>query len=228
MSFDPRYVTFDCYGTLTSFQIIPTTEAVLGDRLPADRSTFFKTFKWYRYDETLDAWKPYRQIIRNALRRTTTRLGLAAYDEADADAIYDAIGTWGPHADVPGGLARLAAHYPLVILSNAADDQIPSNVAQLGAPFDRVLTAQQAQAYKPRLAAFEYMFAELGVRPDEIVHVSSSLRYDLMPAHDLGIVNAVYVNRGYEPEAPQYGYTEISSIEELPGLFGIGPDGARS
>ena len=141
---------------------------------------------------------------------------------------YGSIGTWGPHADVPGGLARLAAHYPLVILSNAADDQIPSNVAQLGAPFDRVLTAQQAQAYKPRLAAFEYMFAELGVRPDEIVHVSSSLRYDLMPAHDLGIVNTVYVNRGYEPEAPQYGYTEIRSIEELPGLFGIGPNGART
>ena len=70
--------------------IIPATEAVLADRLPADRSTFFRAFKWYRYDEVLGDWKPYRQIIRNALRRTTSRLGLA-YDEADADAIYDAI-----------------------------------------------------------------------------------------------------------------------------------------
>lgn len=220
MTFDPKYVTFDCYGTLTSFQILAATDAVMGDRVPADREMFFRTFKWYRYDEVLGDWKPYRQIIRNALERTATRLGFP-YQEADADAIYDAIGTWGPHADVPGGLSRLAARYPLVILSNAADDQIPSNVAQLGAPFHRVLTAQQAQAYKPRYAAFQYMFDTLGVRPDEIVHVSSSLRYDIMPAHDLGIVNRVYVNRGYEPAAHAYGYVEIPSIEELPGLFGI-------
>lgn len=220
--FDPKFVTFDCYGTLTNFQMKEVTQHVLGDRLPADPSAFFFTFKWYRYDEVMGDWKPYRQIIRDALRRAMVRHGLD-YDEAAADAIYDAIGTWGPHPDVPAGLAALAERYPLVILSNAADDQIPGNVAQLGAPFHAVITAQQAQAYKPRLAAFEYMLDRLGVGPDEIVHVSASVRYDLMPAHDLGITNKVYVNRGYEPSVPYYGYREISSIAELPGLIGIEP-----
>jgi 2-haloacid dehalogenase len=141
------------------------------------------------------------------------------YDEAAADAIFDAIRTWGPHPDVPGGLSRLAERYPLVILSNADDEEIPHNVAQLGAPFHAVLTAQQARAYKPRLAAFEYMLDALGCDVDDIVHVSASLRYDLMPAHDLGIRNKVYVNRGYEPSTPYYGYREITTIEELPALF---------
>jgi 2-haloacid dehalogenase len=218
--FDPKYVTFDCYGTLTNFQINAVTRQVLGNRLPADPSAFLTTFKWYRFDEVLGDWKPYRQIIRDSFSRAMRRHGLEP-DEAAADTIYEAIGTWGPHPDVPAGLAALAERYPLVILSNAADDQIPSNVAQLGAPFDAVITAQQARAYKPRLAAFEYLLERLGVGPDEIVHVSASLRYDLMPAHDLGFPNTVYVNRGYEPSVPYYGYREISSIAELPGLFGI-------
>ena len=137
------------------------------------------------------------------------RYGLTP-DEAAADTIYDAIGTWGPHPDVPAGLAALAERYPLVILSNAADDQIPGNVAQLGAPFHAVITAQQAQAYKPRLAAFEHLLERLGVGVDDIVHVSASLRYDLMPAHDLGIRNTVYVNRGYEPSTPWYGSARVT------------------
>jgi 2-haloacid dehalogenase len=218
--FQPKYVTFDCYGTLTSFQINPVTRQILGDRMPADPTAFLAAFKWYRYDEVCGDWKPYREIIRNALRRAMVRHGLT-YDETAADAIYDAIGTWGPHPDVPAGLARLATRYPLVILSNAADDQIPGNVAQLGAPFHAVITAEQAHAYKPRLAAFEYLLERLSVGPDEIVHVSSSLRYDLMPAHDQGIRHKVSVNRGYEPSTPHYGYTEINTIDELPALFGI-------
>jgi len=220
-AFDPKFVTFDCYGTLTNFQMGSSTRRILGDRLPdAIAEPFLDMFGNYRLDEVLGAWQPYRDVIAAAYRRTCTKFGLE-YADADAAAIYAAIGTWGPHPDVPAGLARLATKVPLVILSNAADDQIPANVARLGAPFAHVLTAEQAQAYKPRLRPFEYMLETLGVGPTDIVHVSASLRYDLMPAYDLGITNKVYVNRGYEPSTPYYGYREITSIAELPGLFGL-------
>jgi 2-haloacid dehalogenase len=43
------------------------------------------------------------------------------------------------------------------------------------------------------------MFDSLGCNPEDVVHVSSSLRYDLMSADDLGIVNKVFVNRGHGP-----------------------------
>ena len=52
-------------------------------------------------------------------------------------------------------------------------------------------------------------WSTLGCRRDEILHVSSSLRYDLIPAHDLRIPHKVYVNRGYEPSVPYYRYHEI-------------------
>ncbi|MDF3143794.1 hypothetical protein [Streptomyces sp. T21Q-yed] len=43
--------------------------------------------------------------------------------------------------------------------------------------------------YGPRLRAFEYTLATLGVALDEIVHVSASPMYDLRSAATLGIKN---------------------------------------
>ena len=109
----------------------------------------------------------------------------------------------------------------MVILSNASNDQILLNVEKLGAPFHAVYTAQMAQAYKPRMQAFEYMFDQLGCRPEEVMHVSSSYRYDLMTAHDMRIGKRVFVNRNHEPYTPYYGAVEITDIGGLPGVLGL-------
>lgn len=217
----PRFITFDCYGTLTWFHISDMTREMFSGRLSGDQlEQFVRDFTGYRLDEVLGAWKPYDQVIRNALRRTCRRHGLD-YVEEEGQRIYDAVPSWGPHPDVPEALRRIAKEYPLVILSNASDSQIRSNVEKLGAPFHAVFTAEQAQSYKPRMQGFEYMLDSLGARPEELLHISSSLRYDLMTAHDLGIRDKVYVNRGYEPSTPWYGYHEISNLGGLPALLGL-------
>ncbi|MCE3250143.1 MAG: dehalogenase [Geminicoccaceae bacterium] len=219
--FRPKYVTFDCYGTLTRFQMGELAREIFSDRICADRmDAFIRDFAAYRLDEVLGAWKPYDQVLCNAVERSCKRWGIA-YVEAEGRRFYEAVPSWGPHADVPEPLARVAKHFPLVILSNAMNDQIHSNVEKLGAPFHAVYTAQQAQAYKPRLQAFEYMFDQLGCAPEDVLHVSASLRYDLMSAHDIGIEHKVYVNRGFEPSMPYYGYAEIKDISGLPGVLGL-------
>jgi len=221
MRIRPKYITFDCYGTLTRFRMSEMTREIYADRVPAERmDAFIADFSAYRFDEVLGAWKPYVDVLKNAVRRTCRKWNVQYLDH-EAQRYYDAVPTWGPHADVPAGLARVAKEIPLVILSNASDDQIQKNVAQLGAPFHRVYTAQQAQAYKPRLQAFEYMLDSLNANPEDMLHVSSSLRYDLMSADDLGIKNKVFVNRGHGPGNPAYGYTEIADIGGLPGVVGL-------
>ena len=219
--FRPKYISFDCYGTLTNFQMAEAARDIYGDQLTEDRmQQFIKTFAAYRLDEVLGDWKPYHDVVHNAVERSCRKSGVA-FDAADARRIYDRVPGWGPHPDVPAGLARVAKEIPLVILSNAMDAQIGSNVEKLGAPFHAVYTAQQANAYKPRMQAFEYMLDMLGADPEDMLHVSSSFRYDLMTAHDLGIGNKVWVNRGHEPANPYYGYTEISDISGLPGVVGL-------
>ena len=221
IDFEPKYITFDMYGTLTHFQMGALSRELVADIVPADQmDKFVKDFEVQRLDEVLGAWKPYPDVVKDSFRKALERWGLP-YREADGQALVDAVPTWGPHPDVPEALRALASRYPLVILSNAADDQVMSNVEKLGAPFHAVFTAQQAQAYKPRFQAFQYMFDQLGVGPGDVLHVSSSLRYDLMAAHDLRVTNKVYVNRGYEPSNPYFGYHEVKDLSGVPPLLGI-------
>jgi len=220
MTFRPKYITFDCYGTLTNFQISDVARAAFADRVPAERmDAFLKDFSAYRLDEVMGDWKPFEQILTNAIRRTCKRWKVEYRGEGRK--FYEAVPTWGPHPDTPAGLARVAKEFPLVILSNAMDEQIHHNVAKLGAPFHRVYTAQQAQAYKPRLRAFEYMLDQLGCAPEDILHVSSSMRYDHLSAADMGIRNRAFVARGHEPFNPAYGAREIPDIGGLPALVGL-------
>ena len=58
-----------------------------------------------------------------------------------------------------------------------------------GADFHAVYTAEQAGFYKPRYGAFEYMLDQLNAAPEDVLHVSSHTRYDLMPAHDSDGIN---------------------------------------
>lgn len=219
--FKPKYITFDCYGTLTRFRMSDMAREMYTDRIPAERmDDFVRDFATYRLDEVLGAWKPYRDVLMNAIHRTGKRWGIKTTD-AEGEAYYHAVPTWGPHADVPSGLAKVAKEIPLVILSNASNDQIHSNVEKLGAPFHAVYTAQMAQAYKPRMQAFEFMLDQLGCAPEHILHVSSSYRYDLMTAHDLRFGMRAFVNRGHEPLTPYYGAREIPDIGGLPGLVGL-------
>jgi 2-haloacid dehalogenase len=194
---------------------------MFADRVPADHmDAFIRDFACYRLDEILGPWKPYRDVLMNAVQRTARRWGITA-TEAEGEAYYLAVPGWGPHPDVPAGLSKIATRIPLVILSNAANEQIHSNVEKLGAPFHRVYTAEMAQAYKPRMQAFEYMLGQLDCPPEHILHVSSSYRYDLMTAHDMRFGMRAFVNRGHEPLIPYYGAVEIADIGGLPGLVGL-------
>ena len=101
IDFQPKYITFDCYGTLTAFGMSAVTRELLADRVPEDRmEDFLDDFEAYRIDEVLGAYKPYQQVINDALARTA-KLWDIEHRDTDGRAIYEAVPTWGPHPDVP-------------------------------------------------------------------------------------------------------------------------------
>ena len=184
-------------------------------------SVFIKNFNDYRFDEAMGDWKPYLDVLHSSLERACKRHKLAYRDE-HAKRIYDAVPSWGPHADVPHALTRIAKKIPLVILSNAMNEQIDSNVEKLKAPFHKVYTAQDAGAYKPRLRRSSTCWTSSAARPQDILHVSANPRYDIFSAQDLGIVNKVFVNRGHEPRPNDaFSFAEIRDINGLPALVGL-------
>ena len=220
-TFRPQYISFDCYGTLINWDTDPTTRRLLAGRLPEEQwPAFKKVFRGYRYDEVCGDYKPYEQILQNSFDRVCKRWGIGPTEGAGAQ-LAEAVRSWGAHEDVPAPLKLMGDNYKLVILSNADDSFLDISVPKLGADFHAVYTAEQAQAYKPRYKAFEYMFNQLGCSPKDVLHVSASPRYDLMVANDLGIKHKVHVNRGFEPSTPGYNYFEVNLLSQVPPLLGL-------
>src|SRR5438128_2570068 len=94
--FKPKYITFDCYGTLTRFRMSEMARDMFADRIAAEKmDDFVRDFATYRLDEVLGAWKPYRDVLVNALHRTGKRWGIKTADE-EGEAYYKAVPTWGP------------------------------------------------------------------------------------------------------------------------------------
>ena len=223
MAFDtlPKFVTFDMNGTLIKFAINDTMRDVLGDRLPAEvADEYLRICKAYRFDECMGEYKPFHQIVADSMERASRKVGIE-FRADEAREVYDRIPTWGPYPGVTAALNRLAESVPLVIITNSDTAVAERLAANLKAPFEVIMTAEQMGCYKPRLAAFDFMFDKLGVTPDELVHVSASPMYDLRSAAMMGIEKKVYVDRGFEHDEHWLGYERITDIADLPVLFGL-------
>ena len=218
----PRFVTFDCYDTLVEFPIERVTQDLLGPRLEGiDLDRFFADFERLRYDTTtFGPYRPYRDILRETLAGVMEQFGLS-YRPEDGAALVTAVSTWGPYPDVPPALERLRTQCKLVIISNTDDDIVAGNVARIGVPIDHVITAQQAQAYKPSLVVFDYALRTLGCEPDEVLHVAQGFEYDIVPAHQLGWTR-VWINRYGKTGDPAFGpYVELPDLSGVPALLGL-------
>ena len=56
MIFRPKFISFDCYGTLINFEMGPTAKGIYADRVSeAHMATFLAHFRFYRLDEVLGA-----------------------------------------------------------------------------------------------------------------------------------------------------------------------------
>ena len=217
----PKFVTFDCYDTLVEFPIDDVTRRTLGPRLEQiGGEAFLREFEAIRFQETLGEYRPYREVLCRSLAEAMQRFGLTYRDE-DGAAIVAAVPTWGPFPDVPPALERIRRHCKIAIISNTDDDIVAANVRNIGVPFDRVITAEQARAYKPSPAIFDHALRELGCAPDEILHVAQGFEYDIVAAHHLGW-RRVWINRYGKVGDPAYGpYQELPDLSGLPELIGV-------
>ena len=88
IDFEPKYITFDCYGTLTKFRMADMTREMFGHVLQGDDLEKLVTFySGYRRDEVLGAWKPYRDVVVNALRRACKRMNVEFNEVEDRKSV---------------------------------------------------------------------------------------------------------------------------------------------
>lgn len=189
-------LTFDCYGTLIDWEggitdaLMPVATA-RGVSVSADE--LLRLYAEFEAAGKSGEYRAYRDVLRSTAAAICERLGFAPTD-AEANCLVDSIGAWQPFGDTVDALRRLKTRYRLCVVSNVDDDLFAGTQRTLGIEFDGVVTAQQADSYKPSPNNFNLALERMGVARDKTLHIAESVKLDIAPAKALGI-DAVWVNR---------------------------------
>ncbi|MFB4281228.1 HAD-IA family hydrolase [Nonomuraea sp. MTCD27] len=207
-----RWATFDCFGTLIDWRHGIHTSAEL--IAPGQGARLLEAYN--RHEHAVQTESPglrYRHVLAEALRRACAeeKVELAA---DDASVLAATLPYWPVFPEVGPELSALrAAGWRLALLTNCDRDLIAETRRRLPVPFDAVVTAEDAGAYKPAEAHFELF--RRSYEPEVWVHVAQSYFHDLVPAHRLGLPR-VWINRhGDRPSDP----TVVQRV--LPDLRGL-------
>ena len=92
----------------------------------------------------------------------------------------------------------------------------------IGIEFDAVFTTENCQAYKPSRIPFEYALKDMGVSPQEVLHVAFGYKYDHGTASAMGF-RTIWVNRrNLElPTGARKFDLEMPDLSGLPALLGL-------
>jgi 2-haloacid dehalogenase len=189
-------LTFDCYGTLIDWEtgIFSALHRILsahGKKI--DDATLLKLYGDFEQQAEQAPYQRYRDALASVVGQFGDHLGFTPSAE-ERTSLADSMAKWRPWPDTVEALRRLHSHFRLAILSNVDDDLFASTAPQLGVQLDQVVTAQQAQAYKPSLKFFELALSRINAPAHRVLHVAQSIYHDVVPAQALGLAT-VWVNR---------------------------------
>jgi 2-haloacid dehalogenase len=191
-----EWLSFDCYGTLIDWEsgILGYLRTLLQSKAcAASDEQILRLYSELEPKEQAGEYRSYREVLASVVRSFARELHFSV-TAAEAAGLAESLRNWQPFTDTVPALRSLDSHYKLAILSNVDDDLFAYSLEKLQVPFDAVVTAQQAQGYKPSHRNFELLLERLQVSRRRLLHVAESLYHDVGPANALGIT-AVWVNR---------------------------------
>lgn len=208
-------ITFDCYGTLIDWEtgILSALHQILsahGKKIEDAR--LLKLYGDFEQISEQEPFHPYREVLQSVVRRFGTELAFSPTAE-ETRSLPDSLARWKPWPDTVAALRQLKSRFRLAILSNVDDDLFAATLPQLEVEFDEVVTAQQAEAYKPSLKLFELALTRIHAPAHRVLHVGQSIYHDVVPAQALGLAT-VWVNR---PSA-RAGVGAVKAAEAKPDL----------
>ncbi len=210
---EPRWATFDCYGTLVDWNAGIRAEL---DRLRGSPNADGLLSRYHAVEPRVQSEHPtwsYRDVMAEVLAELASETGVALPAD-ERDALGRSLPGWPVFAEVPGALAE--AHYGgwrLVALSNTDRDLLEASMETIGVPFDGAVVASEIGSYKPAPGHWRAFRESTGADPARHVHVAQSHFHDIAPADALGI-RTIWINRlGERGEPPP--------TRELPDLRGL-------
>jgi 2-haloacid dehalogenase len=202
---DVQALTFDVFGTVVDWRTSVARElALCFEPRGARRDWPAVADRWRAlYQPAMDAVRSGRRpwLKLDDLHRENLAQVLAEFDLGglDAAALEDLNRAWhrlDPWPDVVAGLTRLKRRYILATLSNGNVALMVNMARRAGLPWDAILGAEVAQAYKPLPAAYLRTADYLGLPPAACMMVAAH-NDDLVAAAAQGFRTA-FVARPHE------------------------------
>lgn len=189
-------LTFDCYGTLINWEagILSALHRILSAHgKDLDDATMLKLYGDFELLAEQGTFRPYKEVLQLVVRQFADELHFTPTPQ-ELRSLSDSLASWKPWPDTVAALRQLKSRFRLAILSNVDDALFAGTRLQLEVEFDAVITAQQAQAYKPSLKIFEFALSRINAPAHRVLHVGQSIYHDVVPAQTLGLAT-VWVNR---------------------------------
>lgn len=236
----PKALAFDVFGTVVDWHgsISRQVRAFVAEHLPHVSPEAFALAWRMLYQPAMQRCRSGDRsfvaldvLHHEMLLELLQQYGLSP-QKFDASALRYLSSAWrrlDPWPDVPPGLSRLRADFPVVTLSNANVALMVAMNRFNGLQWDAILGAELAKAYKPDPAAYLTTAAALALSPAELCLVACH-HSDLAAARACGLKTA-YIDRPLEyggAPAPDASYRqrwdwEAVSLIDLADQLNIPP-----
>lgn len=207
---DVKVIFFDVFGTVVDWRTsLLRLLADFGDRegIDADWPGFLAAWKaGYRpaMDAVISGARPYFNLDEMYLERMNQVIGDFGLEGLSEAQKQDILHLWlkiDPWPDAVDGLTRLARKYTLVTLSNGSFAWLTAIAKHGRLPFDAILTAENAQVYKPHPRAYLTAIELMGMKATpEHCMLTACHNYDLEAARSHGMKTAFLPRKEYGPD----------------------------
>jgi 2-haloacid dehalogenase len=198
---------FDVFGTVVDWRgsiIAELTRLGAEKGIAADWAAFTDDWRGL-YQPSLEevrsgrrAWTILDVLHRESLDKLLAKYGIAGLSEAEKDHVNRVWHRLRPWPDAVEGLARLKSRYIIGTLSNGNIGLLTRMAKNAGLPWDVILGAETARAYKPLPQAYLASAALLNLEPAQVM---------LVAAHngDLAAASAVGLRTAFVARPQEYG-----------------------
>jgi 2-haloacid dehalogenase len=209
-----KAVVFDAYGTLYDVQSVAdvTEEAFPGYGEIITQVWRIKQLEYSWLRSLMRRYQDFAAVTRDSLAYTLRCLGLQ-YDDDTFAAIIDKYRYLDLYHDARETLDALKGR-KLAILSNGSPEMLNALVRNSGldAVLDATLSVDSRKAFKPSPDAYTPIESELGVKPADVLFVSSN-PWDACGAKSFGL-NVAWIER-VTPEAMALACVESETVAPL-------------
>ena len=210
-----RACLFDVFGTVVDWRTSVSRDLAAFAReremAPLDWVEF--TVAWRKlYQPSMEAvrsgrrpWTILDVLHRESLVALLERYRVEGLSKADIDHLSRAWHRLDPWPDVAEGLARLKRKYIIAPCSNGNIALMVNLAKRAGLPWDCILGAETARAYKPLPQAYLASCAHLGLAPAAVLMVAAH-NGDLKAAKAQGLASA------FVPRPAEYGPGQTTDL----------------